>query len=242
MRMFFGNSASFARRGKNKTRRRLYARKFFYLFTCEFCLSHYVAAVFLIVTRYKLLFTDWRGYLIAGFSLVWVANVYMGLFGRIDWTCGRNAPKSQQKKPAWRIPGNTPNRLGIRAACRATGDSLAATECFRYPDLPSSGSRNRRRARCCPVGRWQFRQSSRLAIVGVQRAELHVPVSIPLDSLLGRPLACGDRIVAAGIPISPFSAPSSGDLDDPYSAIGQVTEHENVYVSRSSPGAHQRSP
>jgi hypothetical protein len=37
----------------------------------------------LIVTRYKLLFPDWRGYLIAGFSLVWVANVYMGLFGRI---------------------------------------------------------------------------------------------------------------------------------------------------------------
>lgn len=68
---------------ESKTRRRLYARKFFYLFTCEFCLSHYVAAVFLIVTRYKLLFTDWRGYLIAGFSLVWVANVYMGLFGRI---------------------------------------------------------------------------------------------------------------------------------------------------------------
>ena len=63
--------------------RSLLRRKFFYLFTCEFCLSHYVAAVFLIVTRYKLLFTDWRGYLIAGFSLVWVANVYMGLFGRI---------------------------------------------------------------------------------------------------------------------------------------------------------------
>ena len=68
---------------ESKTRRQLYARKFFYLFTCEFCLSHYVTAVFLIITRYKLLFTDWRGYLIAGFSLVWVANVYMGLFGRI---------------------------------------------------------------------------------------------------------------------------------------------------------------
>jgi hypothetical protein len=68
---------------ESRTRRHLYARKFFYLFTCEFCLSHYVAAAFLIVTRYKLLFTDWRGYLIAGFSLVWVANVYMGLFGRI---------------------------------------------------------------------------------------------------------------------------------------------------------------
>jgi hypothetical protein len=68
---------------ESKTCRRIYARKFFYLFTCEFCLSHYVAAAFLIITRYKLLFTDWRGYLIAGFSLVWVANVYMGLFGRI---------------------------------------------------------------------------------------------------------------------------------------------------------------
>jgi hypothetical protein len=68
---------------ESKTCRRVYERKFFYLFTCEYCFSHYVTAAFLIVTRYKLLFSDWRGYLIAGFSLVWVANVYMGLFGRI---------------------------------------------------------------------------------------------------------------------------------------------------------------
>jgi hypothetical protein len=68
---------------KSKTCRRIYERKFFYLFTCEYCFSHYVTAVFLIITRYKLLFPDWRGYLISGFSLVWVANVYMGLFGRI---------------------------------------------------------------------------------------------------------------------------------------------------------------
>ena len=39
--------------------------------------------MFLFITRYKLLFDDWRGYLIAGFSLVWVANVYMSLFGRL---------------------------------------------------------------------------------------------------------------------------------------------------------------
>lgn len=55
-------------------------RKFFYLFTCEYCFSHYVAAAFLLITKYKLLFTDWRGYLIAGLSLVWIANVYMSLF------------------------------------------------------------------------------------------------------------------------------------------------------------------
>jgi len=55
-------------------------RKFFYLFTCEYCFSHYVAAVLLLITKYKLLFMDWRGYLIAGFSLVWVANAYLSLF------------------------------------------------------------------------------------------------------------------------------------------------------------------
>ena len=68
---------------ESRTCRRIYQRKFFYLFTCEYCFSHYVTAIFLVITRYKLLFTDWRGYLIAGFSLVWMANVYMSLYGRI---------------------------------------------------------------------------------------------------------------------------------------------------------------
>jgi uncharacterized membrane protein len=68
---------------KSTTCRRIYERKFFYLFTCEYCFSHYVAAMFLIITRFRLLYPDWRGYLIAAFSLVWVANVYMSLFARI---------------------------------------------------------------------------------------------------------------------------------------------------------------
>jgi hypothetical protein len=55
-------------------------RKFFYMLTCEYCFSHYVTVAILIITKYYLLFADWRGYLIAGFSIVWVANIYMGLF------------------------------------------------------------------------------------------------------------------------------------------------------------------
>ncbi len=58
-------------------------RKFFYLFTCEYCFSHYVTLCFLFLTRFKLLFEDWRGYLIGGFALVWVANIYMNLYARI---------------------------------------------------------------------------------------------------------------------------------------------------------------
>jgi hypothetical protein len=61
----------------------LLERKFFYLFTCEYCFSHYVTILFLCLTDYVLLLDDWRGFIIAGFSLVWIANVYMSLFGLI---------------------------------------------------------------------------------------------------------------------------------------------------------------
>jgi hypothetical protein len=62
---------------------RLPVRKFFYLFTCEYCFSHYVTLFFLFVTRYRLLLDDWRGYLLSFFALVAVANVYMSSFGRL---------------------------------------------------------------------------------------------------------------------------------------------------------------
>jgi len=61
----------------------LLRRKFFYLFTCEYCFSHYVAAIFLVITRFKLLYPDWRGYMISWFALVWLSNVYMALFANI---------------------------------------------------------------------------------------------------------------------------------------------------------------
>jgi hypothetical protein len=59
------------------------ARKFFYLFTCEYCFSHYVSFVFLVGTRYKLLLDDWRGYVLSFFALVFVANIFMSLYSRL---------------------------------------------------------------------------------------------------------------------------------------------------------------
>jgi len=70
-------------KNRSETCDRLFKRKFFYLFTCEYCFSHYVTVLFLFITRFKLLFEDWRGYLIAGFALVWVANVYMNLYSHV---------------------------------------------------------------------------------------------------------------------------------------------------------------
>jgi hypothetical protein len=83
---------------RSQTCNRLYKRKFFYLFTCEYCFSHYVVIVFLILTHYKLLFFDWRGYLISGFSLVWVANVYMNLFSHIRLDIKRDRVEITEKE------------------------------------------------------------------------------------------------------------------------------------------------
>src|SRR6185503_274442 len=68
---------------RSRNCRRWYERKFFYLFTCEYCFSHYIAAIFLIITRFKLLYADWRGYLVALFALVWIANQYMSIYDRL---------------------------------------------------------------------------------------------------------------------------------------------------------------
>ena len=84
----------------SKTCRFIFERKFFYLFTCEYCFSHYVTAVFLIITRYKFLFPDWRGYLIAGFSLVWVANIYMAIFGRLRLDLRKERFEINAEEPA----------------------------------------------------------------------------------------------------------------------------------------------
>lgn len=85
---------------KSKTCNRLLKRKFFYLFTCEYCFSHYVTIVFLFITRYHLLFDDWRGYMMAFFSLVIVANTYLNLYSRlrVDITAQKVQTKVHEKQ------------------------------------------------------------------------------------------------------------------------------------------------
>ena len=68
---------------RSQAGRSVATRKFFYLFTCEYCFSHYVTAFMLVITRFQMLYEGWRGYMIAWFALVWIANIYMGLFNRL---------------------------------------------------------------------------------------------------------------------------------------------------------------
>ena len=73
--------SSFVRRSQKSSA--LVTRKFFYLLTCEYCFSHYVAAATLVATGFTLLYNDWRGWLIAWLALVWVANHFISLYGRL---------------------------------------------------------------------------------------------------------------------------------------------------------------
>lgn len=80
---------------KGKT---LFTRKFFYLFTCEYCFSHYVTIFFLCLTNFKLLLDDWRGYIIAGFALVFIANLYMSLYALIKVDIKKERIITQQEE------------------------------------------------------------------------------------------------------------------------------------------------
>ena len=68
---------------KSKACRGAAARKFFYLFTCEYCFSHWVTFVVLLVTHFKVMYPDFRGYLVSFFALVLVANFYLNLYSRL---------------------------------------------------------------------------------------------------------------------------------------------------------------
>ncbi|WP_428940431.1 hypothetical protein [Fontivita pretiosa] len=84
----------------SRTAQSLFARKFFYVFTCEYCFSHWVTLLLLIVTRFKLLMDDWRGYIISWFSLVFVANVYLNLYARlrVDITSEKKEIEAKEKQ------------------------------------------------------------------------------------------------------------------------------------------------
>ena len=68
---------------KSKTCGSILQRKFFYVFTCEYCFSHWVTLALLALTDYRLLIDDWRGYILAFFLLPWIANQWMSLYRRL---------------------------------------------------------------------------------------------------------------------------------------------------------------
>ncbi len=93
----FRESREFCQKKSEKSRR-LAVRKFFYLFTCEYCFSHYVTILFIGLTGYRLLLDDWRGYILSFFALVWVSNAYMSLYNRLRVEIRSERAEAQEKE------------------------------------------------------------------------------------------------------------------------------------------------
>lgn len=68
---------------KSEDCKNIFQRKFFYVFTCEYCFSHWVTLAILILTGFRLLIDDWRGYVLAFFAIPWLANQWMSLYRRL---------------------------------------------------------------------------------------------------------------------------------------------------------------
>ena len=68
---------------KSESGRNILQRKFFYVFTCEYCFSHWVALVVIVVSGFRVLIDDWRGFIMAFFLLPWIANQWMSLYRRL---------------------------------------------------------------------------------------------------------------------------------------------------------------
>lgn len=68
---------------KSKSCNTILQRKFFYVFTCEYCFSHWVTLLILILSGFRLLFPDWRGYVLAFFAIPWIANQWMSFYRRL---------------------------------------------------------------------------------------------------------------------------------------------------------------
>ena len=68
---------------QSETAKSIFARKFFYVFTCEYCFSHWVTLFFLLITGFRLGIDDWRGNVLAFFVLPWIANQWMSLYRRL---------------------------------------------------------------------------------------------------------------------------------------------------------------
>jgi hypothetical protein len=78
----FAEPREFAKR-KSENSPSLFIRKFCYVWTCEYCFSHWVTFLLLLLTGFKLLIDDWRGYVIAFFVIPWLANQLMSAYRRL---------------------------------------------------------------------------------------------------------------------------------------------------------------
>lgn len=122
---------------KSEACRTIYERKFFYLFTCEYCFSHYVAALVVVATEYRLLIPDWRGAILGWFTLVWIANIYMSLFGRLRLDIKRENVEIKAEELEVEREGATSAPETVAATPATNGRARRSASAARPPARPA---------------------------------------------------------------------------------------------------------
>ena len=92
---------------KCRSARSIAVRKFFYVFTCEYCFSHWVTLAVLLITGFRLVYDDWRGSLIAFVVLPWLANQWMSIYRRMRVDIKHEnalAAKAEKQNPGAKKP------------------------------------------------------------------------------------------------------------------------------------------
>ena len=85
-----------AAKKKSEEASNVLVRKFFYVWTCEYCFSHWVTIVVLVISEFRLLIDDWRGYFLSFFVLPWIANQWMSLYRRLRVDIKKENPLAEQ--------------------------------------------------------------------------------------------------------------------------------------------------
>jgi hypothetical protein len=107
---------------RSRAARGWWQRKFFYVFTCEYCFSHWVSLGLVVVTGFRLVYDDWRGAVVALFALVWIANVYMTAYVRLRLDVREERLEIAQREAEAKVAAAAaahPERAGLPVRQRA---------------------------------------------------------------------------------------------------------------------------
>jgi len=98
------------------------AQFFLSLSPCEYCFSHWVTILTLLRPASNC-YPDWRGYVVSGFSLVWIANFYMSISVPAPGD-SRGAPRDRESRGRAAEKSGRPGRMVESLARAAAGQGL----------------------------------------------------------------------------------------------------------------------
>lgn len=113
---------------KSERSHALLTRKMCYALTCDYCFSHYVTILVLLLTGFKMLSESFTGYIVAWLSIVWVANLYLTMMAilrtRLKFlrqACeAREQSEADGRECAAHGAINHPHADTVRASARST--------------------------------------------------------------------------------------------------------------------------